>query len=171
MDAATEIANSFQGTKVRTVAFVNSQALSAGAYLALYADEIYMTPNASMGAAAVITGDGNAADDKAQSFWLREMRNAAESNDRDPKYALGMADKELNLPEVDAPKGSLVTLGAESAKEVGYSEGTFSSLDELLASLGFEDAKVETAEVSFAESVARFITNPIVVPILLSIDH
>ncbi|MCG1022330.1 NfeD family protein [Sutcliffiella horikoshii] len=169
VDAASEIADSFQGTSIPTIAFVNNRALSAGAYLALYADEIYMTPNASMGAAAVITGDGNAAEDKAQSYWLNEMKNAAESNDRDPKYAMAMADKEIDLPEVGAAKGSLLTLGPKNALEVGYSEGTVSTLDELLNNLGFENAEVVTSEVTFAEKIARFLTDPIVVPILLSI--
>ncbi|MGD6872689.1 NfeD family protein [Sutcliffiella horikoshii] len=169
VDAATEIANKFEGASVPTVAFVNSQALSAGAYLALYADQIYMTPNASMGAAAVITGDGSAAEDKAQSFWLREMQNAAESNGRDPKYAIGMADKDVDLPDVGAPKGDLVTFGASSALEVGYSEGTVANLEALLSELGYENAEVVTSEVTFAENVARFLTNPVVVPILLSI--
>ncbi len=169
VDAASEIADSFQGTSIPTVAFVNNRALSAGAYLALYADEIYMTPNASMGAAAVITGDGNAAEDKAQSYWLNEMKNAAESNDRDPKYAMAMADKEIDLPEVGAAKGSLLTLGPKNALEVGYSEGTISTLDELLENLGYGNAEVVTSEVTFAEKIARFLTDPIVVPILLSI--
>ncbi|MCM3619111.1 nodulation protein NfeD [Sutcliffiella horikoshii] len=169
VDAASEIANSFQGTSIQTVAFVNNRALSAGAYLALYADEIYMTPNASMGAAAVITGDGNAAEDKAQSYWLNEMKNAAESHGRDPEYAMAMADKEIDLPEVGAAKGSLLTLGPKNALEVGYSEGTVSTLDELLNNLGYEDAQLVTSEVTFAEKIARFLTDPIVVPILLSI--
>ena len=35
--------------------------------------------------------------------------------------------------------------------------------------LNLKDAKIERAEVSFAEKVARFITHPVVIPILLSI--
>jgi membrane-bound serine protease (ClpP class) len=169
VDAASEIADSFQGTEIPTVAFVNNRALSAGAYLALYANEIYMTPNATMGAAAVITGDGNAAEDKAQSYWLREMSNAAESNNRDPVYALAMADKEIDLPEFGAGKGSLLTLGPKNAVDVGYSEGIVSNLEELLEKLGYKGAEVVTSEVTFAEKIARFLTDPVVVPILLSI--
>jgi membrane-bound serine protease (ClpP class) len=169
VDAASEIASRFRGTLIPTIAFVNSQALSAGAYLALYADEIYMTPSATMGAAAVITGDGNAADDKAQSYWLQEMENAADNNGRDPVYAKAMADKDIDLPKVNAAKGDLLTLGPKNALEVGYSEGTVSSLDELLETVGYADAEVVTSEITFAENVARFLTSPYVVPILLSI--
>ncbi|MBM7620313.1 membrane-bound serine protease (ClpP class) [Bacillus tianshenii] len=169
VDAASDISKSFKSTSIPSVAFIDTRALSAGAYLALYADKIYMTPGATMGAAAVITGDGNAADKKSQSYWLQEMENAAESSGRDPLYAKAMADTEVDLPELGAPKGELLTLGPKEALEIEYSEGTVKNLDELLQTLGYEDAKVVNVEVSFAESVARFLTNPIVVSILLSV--
>ncbi|MCA1318891.1 nodulation protein NfeD [Bacillus tianshenii] len=169
VDAASDISKSFKSTSIPSVAFIDTRALSAGAYLALYADKIYMTPGATMGAAAVITGDGNAADKKSQSYWLQEMENAAESSGRDPLYAKAMADTEVDLPELGAPKGELLTLGPKEALEIEYSEGTVKNLDELLQTLGYEDAEVVNVEVSFAESVARFLTNPIVVSILLSV--
>lgn len=169
VDAASDISKSFKSTSIPSVAFIDTRALSAGAYLALYADKIYMTPGATMGAAAVITGDGNAADKKSQSYWLQEMENAAESSGRNPLYAKAMADTEVDLPELGAPKGELLTLGPKEALEVEYSEGTVKNLEELLQTLGYEDAEVVNVEVSFAENVARFLTNPIVVSILLSV--
>ncbi|WP_078545560.1 NfeD family protein [Litchfieldia alkalitelluris] len=169
VDAATDIGKRIRDSEIPIVAFIHTDALSAGAYIALNADEIYMTENGRMGAATVITGDGNAADDKATSAWLAAMRTAAEHNDRDVKYALGMADKELDLPEVDAPKGKLVTLTADQALSVGYAEGISNTRADLLNTLGLSQANVQVMEVSFAEKLARFITHPIVVPILLSI--
>ena len=53
----------------------------------------------TMGAAQVIDSSGNAADAKAHSAWLAEMKNAAESSDRDPIYAHAMADPSIDLPE------------------------------------------------------------------------
>jgi len=134
VDAASDISKSFKSTSIPSVAFIDTRALSAGAYLALYADKIYMTPGATMGAAAVITGDGNAADKKSQSYWLQEMENAAESSGRNPLYAKAMADTEVDLPELGAPKGELLTLGPKEAMEVGYSEGTVKNFEELLRS-------------------------------------
>ncbi|VEH78982.1 intermembrane protease YqeZ [Bacillus licheniformis] len=150
-------------------AYVNRRALSAGAYLALNADDIYMAPGGKMGAAAIIDTQGNAADKKSESLWLAEMEDAAKKNGRDPKYALAMADADVDAKEVGAPKGELLTLSPDKALKVGYSEGTVSSLDDLLKKLNLKDAKIERAEVSFAEKVARFITHPVVIPILLSI--
>ena len=39
----------------------------------------------------------------------------------------------------------------------------------MLAKIGYSDAEVRTLDESFAEKVARFITHPIIIPILLSI--
>ena len=169
VDAATEIGKRIRQTEVPIVAFVNNDAISAGAFIALNTDKIYMTSDSRIGAAAVIDSEGNAADEKANSYWLAAMRTAAEHNGRDPIYALAMADKTIDLPEYGAGKGDLLTLTADQAVEVNYSEGIVADRTELLQVLGHDQASLEVMKVSFAENLARFITNPIVVPILLSI--
>lgn len=169
VDAAGEIGKLFTTTDIRTIAFVNKQALSAGAFISLNADEIYMVPGAVMGSAAVIDQSGNAADKKAQSYWLAAMRSAAEESGRDPLYAEAMANVDVDLPEYGAGKGELLTLTTDQALEVGYSDGTVTNLTNLIETLGYQDPIIKNVEESFAEKLARFITNPIVVPILLSI--
>ncbi len=168
-DAAGEIAKLMDETEPKIVAYINNRALSAGAFLALHADEIYMSPGSKMGASAVIDGSGNAADKKARSAWSADMKNAAESQKRDPKFALAMANPEEDLPEFRAGKGELLTLTDREAAEVGYSEGTVATYDELLAKIGMEGATTISTDPTFSEQIARFITNPVVVPILLSI--
>ena len=169
VDAAGQIGRLLTSTNIKTISFVNKQALSAGAYIALNTDEIYMVPGSTMGSAAIIDQQGNAAGKKAESYWFAAMQSAAAQTDRDPVYALAMADESVDLPDLGAPKGKLLTLTAEQAKEVGYSEGTVDSRAELLKVLGFEGADIQTIDESFAEKVARFITHPVVIPILLSI--
>jgi membrane-bound serine protease (ClpP class) len=169
VNAATEIGKLLTSTEIHTVSFINNEALSAGAYIALNSDEIYMVPGSTIGAAAIIDQAGNAADEKAQSFWLSAMKGAAEQNGRDPKFALAMADKEVDLPEYGAPAGKLLTLTSTQAEKAGYSEGTVASLDDLFQKLGYAKADVRSVDESFAEKLARFLTNPLVVPILLSI--
>jgi len=169
VDAAGEIGKLFTSTDLRTIAFVNKQALSAGAFISLNADEIYMVPGATMGSAAIIDQSGNAADKKAQSYWLAAMRSAAQESGRDPIYAEAMAEESVDLPEYGAGKGALLTLTTEQALEVGYSEGTVENLEQLIETLGYENATIKRVDETFAEKVARFITNPVVVPILLSI--
>lgn len=169
VSSAEKIGKLFSETSVETIAWVDNRALSAGAFISLNADKIYMSPGSTMGAAAIITGSGNAANEKAQSAWLAAMESAAEKNGRDPSFAMAMADASIELPEGMVSEGSLLTLTENSASEVGYSEGTVNNLDELLAKIELENAEVRNVEETFVEKLARFLTNPIIIPILLTI--
>ncbi|WP_240510197.1 NfeD family protein [Virgibacillus profundi] len=169
VDSAGQIGGIIQDLDIPTTSFIVNQALSAGSYIALFSDTIYMKPHATMGASGVINQDGTAADKKAQSAWLEAMRSAAESQGRDPLYAAAMADMEIDLPEYGAPEGKFLTLGPSDAVEVGYSKGIVDDRVELLHELGLSNATVVEKETTFAEELARFLTNPVVIPILLSL--
>lgn len=169
VDAAGQIANILQNLEISSTSFIVNEALSAGSYIALNTDSIYMKPHATMGASGVITQEGTAADKKAQSAWLAAMKSAAESKGRDPLYAAAMADPDIDLPEYGAGKGEFLTLGPKVAEEINYSEGTLNNRTELLHELGLSGATIVETETSLAEEAARFLTNPVVIPILLSI--
>lgn len=169
VDAANEIAVIFQDIDIPNTAFITSQALSAGSYIALNADQIYMKPQATMGASGVINSDGTAADKKAQSAWISAMVAAAESTNRDPQYARAMADSSVDLPEYGAGEGKFLTLSPSDALEVGYSEGIVEDRTELLNELNLSDATIVEKSPTAAENLARFLTDPVVIPILLSI--
>lgn len=172
VDAAGHIANIINRTDIPVTAFINSEAISAGAYIALNADQIVMVPNGQIGSAGVIDGSGNAADEKVQSLWISRMTTAASENGpdggRDPAYAEAMANASFDVD--DFPSGYL-TLNAEQAKEVGYAESIESNLNDVITFLGYDadSVNIVDSEVSIAEHIARFVTNPIVIPILLSI--
>ncbi|ENH97511.1 hypothetical protein J416_05853 [Gracilibacillus halophilus YIM-C55.5] len=167
--AAQNIAELLQDMEIETTSFVTVKAISAGSYIALNTDHIYFKPQASMGASGVITSDGNAADKKTQSAWIASMESAATSKGRDPLYARAMADKSIDLSEYGAPKGEFLTLGAESAVEVDYAEAIVDNRKALLKELNLTGAETVEVEPTLAEHIARFITNPVVVPILLSL--
>lgn len=169
VDSAEEIGALIQNIDIPTTSFIVNQALSAGSYIALNTDTIYMAPSATMGASGVITQDGTAADKKAQSAWIKAMTAAAESKDRDPLYAEAMANEQIDLPEYGAPKGKFLTLNPREAVEVDYAQGIVHNRVELLYELGLSHATIIEVETTLAEEVARFITSPIVIPILLSI--
>ena len=169
VDAADNIGQVMLDITIPTTAYIRSRALSAGSYIALFTDNIYMNPQATMGASGIITADGNAADAKAQSYWREAMGSAAEAGGRDRIYAEAMADASIDLPEYNAPEGKFLTLGPTKAIEAGYSEGTVNHLTELLEVLGLADAVIVKAEITFAENVARFLTNSLIVSILLSL--
>lgn len=169
VEAAGNIADIFQDIKIPNTAFIKNKALSAGSYIALNADQIYMHPNATMGAAGVITSDGNAASKKAQSAWIAAMRSAAKTNDRDPLYAEAMSNPDVDLSEYRAGKGKYLTLGANEALDVGYAEGIVKDREELLTALNLSNAEILETKPTLTEKIARLITNPVVVPILLSV--
>lgn len=169
VDSAGQIGKLLQSLQIPTTSFIVNEALSAGSYIALNTDTIYMTSRATMGASGIITSDGTAADKKAQSAWLADMRAAAESKGRDPLYAAAMADPDIDLPEYDAGKGKYLTLRPSTAVEVEYAEGIVKDRVELLQELGLANAEIVETETTGAEEVARFLTSPLVIPILLSI--
>ena len=86
VDSAGQIGKLLQSIEVETTSYIINEALSAGSYIALNTQNIYMNKNATMGASGVITGDGNAADKKAQSAWIAAMKSAAESSGRETLY-------------------------------------------------------------------------------------
>jgi membrane-bound serine protease (ClpP class) len=169
VNAALDIGELLESTNLKIIAHVNGYALSAAAFISLHADEIYMTQNATMGAAQVIDSSGNAAGDKAESAWTSAMIAIAKSKDRDPKFAEAMANPDVDLPKYRAGVGDLLTLTADEAVEVGYAKGIANSLQEVLDLTNLADAEVTSLQPTFFENVVRFITNPIIIPILLSI--
>ncbi|WWD81611.1 nodulation protein NfeD [Alkalicoccus halolimnae] len=169
VDAAGEIAKLVRESEIPTTAYIVREAMSAGAYISLNADEIVMQPGTEMGSAQVIDGTGSAADDKAQSAWLGNMRSAAELNDRDPQYALAMADPAIEIEDLGLEEGQLLTLTSSEALSVGYAEAIAEDREELLEYLELEGAEEMEFELSLAEQIARIVTHPIVIPILLSV--
>lgn len=171
-DAAEDIAKLMDSTRTTTpiIAFINTKAHSAGAFLALHADEIYMMPDATIGAAGVIDSAGNAAEEKAQSAWIAQMKAAAESSGREPIFAEAMANKNIDVSKYLANKEKgYLTLSAAEARKVGYSDGTVNNMQDVLKEIELANSEVIKVEPTIAEEIARIVTNPIVVPILLSI--
>jgi membrane-bound serine protease (ClpP class) len=58
VDAAVAMRDTLLNAPVRTIAFVNQRAISAGALIALACDTVVMARGATIGAAAPVTGSG-----------------------------------------------------------------------------------------------------------------
>lgn len=111
---------------VPTYAYVNPSAVSAGALIALAADEIYMSPVSAIGAAAVVTSFGELDKDlekKITSILVPLCRSVARTNGHDPDYAT-----KFMIPEKEG-SGELVdegkTDGEESLVVEKEEDGTF----------------------------------------------
>ncbi len=149
-------------------AFVRPNAISAGAYLALAADEIYMVPGSTMGAAEPAYLGVGEVDEKMLSVWDKEMAGMAERRDRDPRIASAMVRRDVAIEGL-VEEGVLLTLTAGEALEVGYSEGTVNDQSALLEAVGLENAEWRVVEQRAADSLVRWTTNPVVGTILLMI--
>lgn len=168
VDAAERIADAIRSSRIPVYAFVNPRAYSAGALIAISTNGIYMREGAVLGAATPVDGQGTKAPEKYVSAMRAEFRALAEARGLDPRIAEAMVDENLGVPGlVDA--GKLVTLSTSEALKVGYAKGQVESEEQLLASIGAPGARVEAIDINWAENVVRFLTSPIVSPLLLSL--
>jgi membrane-bound serine protease (ClpP class) len=172
VDAAVLIRDALIDAPVRTIAFVNPRAISAGALISLACHDIVMTPGASIGAATPVTGGGTqeleAADEKVISYWRTEMRTTAEKRGRRGDVAEAMVDRDVEIKGV-VEKGKVLTLSTQDALELEIADGEAANLEDLLDELGLEDAKVEERKLNWAEILARAVSEPMVSSFLLSI--
>jgi membrane-bound serine protease (ClpP class) len=149
-------------------AYVNTNAISAGAYLALAADAIYMAPGSTIGAAEPRYLGLGTVDEKELSFWEKEMSAMAERRGRDPEVASAMVRKDLAVDGL-VEAGILLTLTAGEALEVGYSEATVGSREELLQQVNLAGASWEPVEKRVSDTLVGWTTNPVIGTILLMI--
>ena len=168
IDAAERIADAVGASTVPVYAFVNPRAYSAGALIALSAKAIYMRPGAVLGAATPVDGQGVKASEKMVSAMRGEFRALAEARGLDPRLAEAMVDERVEVPGLDTPD-QLLTLSTNEALRVGYAKAAVAGEPELLRAIGLPDARVVTLEPNWAELVVRFLTNPLVSPLLLSL--
>ena len=168
VDAAQAIVDAVTSSTVPVYAFVNRQAFSAGALIALAAEATYIRPGGVIGAATPVDGQGTKAPEKYVAAMRSEFRALAERRGIDPQLAEGMVDETLDIPGIK-PKGQLLSLSAEEAIQLGFATGHAEDIQAVLVAAGLDDALVVEAVPNWAELVVRFLTNPLVSPLLLSI--
>lgn len=177
LDAADTIRTMLLNCEIPVFTFINNQAASAGALIAIATDSIYMRPGASIGAATVVDQNGGDLPDKYQSFMRSMMRATAESHGkvpvispqgdttwrwrRDPDIAQAMVDPTIVVPGLD-DETKVVTLTADEAIEWGYCEGRASSVREVLSAAGIDDYELVEYETTWLDKLLGFLTNPAV---------
>ena len=111
VDSAVRIIRSIQGTQIPTIAFVNRQAISAGAMISAACDQIVMTSGATIGDSAPVDAQGNEAGEKIVSYIRGIIRSTAERQDRNPDIAEAMVDKRVFLVRLE--NGDIIKLRPE----------------------------------------------------------
>jgi membrane-bound serine protease (ClpP class) len=185
IDKTEEIIDILGKFKGETVTYVNDRAFSAGAFISVATQKIFMKPASVIGAAApVMAAPGGGIQDvpstmkaKITSAVRALVRKTAEKNGYNLDVIEAMIDdtKELTIDgKVLNKKGEILTLtDTEAAAEYGnppkplLSSGTVESLDALIDKLGYKGAQVTAIKETGAEKLGSWLNT--ISPILLII--
>ncbi|MHC2995311.1 MAG: ATP-dependent Clp protease proteolytic subunit [Candidatus Atribacteria bacterium] len=163
VDAAVQIRDKIIKLNIPSVAYIKNRAWSAGALIALSAKYILMDKSASIGAA-----EPRPADEKTISALRAEFTSTAQSRGRPEDLAAAMVDKDIEIENV-IEKDKILTLNAEQAIKLNIADNIVLNNEEVLNFLNLRDAKIVHIYPNWAENVSRFVTNPAVSSLLLSI--
>jgi membrane-bound serine protease (ClpP class) len=174
VDAAVLIRDSLLNARVRTVAFVNKRAISAGALISLAAEKIAMADGGTIGAATPVQigqpggAPAQPVEEKTVSYVRKEFRATAESRKRPPLIAEAMVDADVEIRGL-IEKGKLLTLTTEEALKHKIADFRADTIEQVLKQLGLEGADVRRAAPNWAENLVRFLTHPVVSSLLITI--
>ena len=182
VDGATQIKDEILNSPILTVAFINKRAISAGALISLSCDKIYMTSGGTIGAATAVDMSGNKGSEKVISYMREEMASTAESNGKNSDIARGMVDEDLYfdylfidgdsiyVDDIEGRKaGKLISLTTNQAIKYSISDGSVETFKDLLKEINLENAKIVDFSINWTESLRRFLTDPTVSSLLMTL--
>ena len=194
IDTTREIISILNQFKGDTATYVNKDAFSAGAFIAVATKKIYMAPESVIGAAAlvILSPGGNGVErvpdtyeSKMTSAVRAMVRTSAEKNGYNIAVVEAMIDKTRGLTltnvvdgvtnqVVIARQGEILTLtNTEAEREYGnppkklLSSGTVKDLDELLKLLGYAGAQRHEIKPTGMERLGTWLNT--ISPLLLII--
>lgn len=173
-DSMTEIGDAISKSKIPVDVYVEGRAISAGAYIALCGNRIVISSDGVIGASQPIVADGTPAPEKTTAAFRKMFRAVAEARARrkgvelDPLIAEAMVDPEVEVEGVVA-KGELLALTAREALAHNYADLIAENLNEAIIALGFDNLKTVYVKQTPVESLVRFLTDPVISPLLLTI--
>ena len=173
VDGAVLIRDALLNAKVRTVAFINKRAISAGALISLAAEKIVMADGGTIGAATPVQmgqpgAPAQPVEEKTVSYVRKEFRATAESRKRPPLIAEAMVDADVEIAGL-IKKGKLLTLTTEEALKHKVADFRADTIESVLEQLGVAGADVRRVSPNWAENLVRFLTHPVVSSLLITI--
>lgn len=161
--------------------FIDNNAASAGALIAIACDRIYMREGASIGAATVVSQTGEAMPDKYQSYMRSMIRATAQAHGRDtlvnghdttyrwkrdPRIAEAMVDQSIYIRGI-SDSGKIVTFTPSEAIRNGYCDGIAGSVAEVLIQEKVTDYVIESYTPTVMDKIIGFLINPVVQGLLI----
>src|SRR5690625_1642640 len=174
-----EMLSRFDG---RTITYVNTDAISAGAFISAATNEIWYAPHGIIGAAAPVGPTGEDISEtmklKVMSYLTARMESFTEGIPYRTEVLRAMMDADYELKisgKIVKPAGELLTLTASRAMEKYgdsnqslFGDGISENLEELLAGkYGEEGYELSRFVPTWSEDLARWLTA--VSPLLLGI--
>jgi len=148
VEFADSIRTKLLNSSIPVYCFIDNNAASAGALIAIACDSIYMRSGSSIGAATVVDNSGKVLPDKYQSYMRSTIRSTAESKGkiirkidgvdslvwrRDPIIAEAMVDASIVAPGND-DSTRVLTLTVDEAIGWGYCEAKVESINSVIES-------------------------------------
>ncbi|MCM1451187.1 MAG: hypothetical protein NC102_02930 [Clostridium sp.] len=169
VDAADSIRTALLRTPIPTVAFVDTNAASAGSLITLACDSVYMAPGGSYGASSVVNQSGEIMPDKYQSYMKSIMRATAESHGKiwNPEDSAWQWRRDPAIAQGFVNPDSVITLTPEEAIAVGYAEGKASSVNEVIRHHIDGEYRVERFESTATDHIIGFLASAAVRAVLI----
>lgn len=157
--------------EIPTITFVNPEASSAGSFIAISTDRIYMTPGSNIGSSAIVNGTGQEIDPvmraKLESFFGSHVRYIADKKGHRPEVIEAMmflSEEERKIGDVVVGPGKLLNLNSTEATRLLddgplLAKAELESLDEVLKAEGWSQDDVVTAKPSGFERMAWWIAS------------
>ncbi len=170
-----EIIKILDNFKGETATYVHDHAFSAGAFIAVATQKIYMSPQSVIGAAApIMIAPGGQVQDLPSTYEAKMnsavralVRTSAQKNGYNIDVIEAMIDKNKELVidgETLNKKGEILTLtNTEAEKKYGkppkplISSGTVNSMDDLLEELGYAGAQQTVIAPKGLETLASWL--------------
>lgn len=181
VDIADSMRTLILNYEIPVMVFIDNQAISAGALIAVAADSIYMRSGASIGAATVVDQGGQKMPDKYQSFMRGMMRATAEAHGkkpmisgqdttwvwhRDPEIAQAMVDPSIVLKGI-VDTGQVLTLTALEAIKYGFCEGQAETVEEVIKNAGIKEYTIKELKLTLVDKIIMLLVNPVVSGLLI----
>jgi membrane-bound serine protease (ClpP class) len=163
VDSAVSISEAILNTNIKTIAFVNGEAISAGTIITISAEKIVMSPASTIGAAETRPNE-----EKYISYWTGKLRNVAQLRGRDPVLVASMADADIEIEGV-VKTGKLLTLTTEEAQKLKFTDAKEKDIQGILKTFGLEGEEVNQLSPSFQLRLASLATSVTATSLLLTI--
>ena len=177
LSSALSIKNYIIESDIPVVAYINKNALSAGALISLSCEAIYMSDGSIIGAATPVYMKGNEiekASEKEISAMRAAMRSSAERSKKNVRIAEAMVDETIILSKrndgIDLDDKTLLTLSVEEALKVNIADGKANSIIDIIKLRNLsENSTIINIEEEKYDYILRFLINPAVLSALISI--